>query len=67
MVARGGDFVYPSAMLKPEVLAAAKQRSRSTEALLVNATARAVEGNQLLLTIGSAPLVARRSRDRAPL
>ncbi len=48
----------------PDVLAAAKQRSRSTEALLVNATARAVEGDDLLLTIGSAPLAKRLSEQR---
>jgi DNA polymerase-3 subunit gamma/tau len=48
----------------PEVLAAAKQRSRSTEALLVNATVRAVDGDQLLLTIESAPLARRLSEQR---
>ena len=36
-----------------EILAAAKQRSRSTGALMVNATVRAVEGDVLVLTIGS--------------
>ena len=48
----------------PEVLAAAKQRSRSTEALLVNATVRAIDGDQLLLTIESAPLARRLSEQR---
>jgi DNA polymerase III subunit gamma/tau len=47
-----------------EILAAAKQRSRSTEALLVNATVRAVEGDVLVLSIGSAPLARRLSDPR---
>ncbi|RZT83557.1 DNA polymerase-3 subunit gamma/tau [Pseudonocardia sediminis] len=48
----------------PEILAAARQRSRSTEALLVNATVRAVDGDMLVLTIGSAPLARRLSEPR---
>ncbi|WP_312859800.1 DNA polymerase III subunit gamma and tau, partial [Pseudonocardia bannensis] len=47
-----------------EILAAARQRSRSTEALLVNATVRSVDGDTLLLTIGSAPLARRLSDQR---
>jgi DNA polymerase-3 subunit gamma/tau len=47
-----------------EILAAAKQRSRSTEALLVNATVRAVEGDVLVLAIDSAPLARRLSEPR---
>ncbi|MGE3664807.1 MAG: DNA polymerase III subunit gamma/tau, partial [Pseudonocardia sp.] len=43
----------------PEILAAAKQQSRSTEAMLVNATVRAVDGDVLVLHIG-APSLARR-------
>ncbi len=48
----------------PEILAAARQRSRSTEALMVNATVRAVESETLVLTIGSAPLARRLSEAR---
>ncbi|WP_308252482.1 DNA polymerase III subunit gamma and tau, partial [Pseudonocardia sp. KRD291] len=48
----------------PEILAAARQRSRSTEALMVNATVRAVDGDTLVLTIGSAPLARRLSEAR---
>ncbi len=47
-----------------EILAAARQRSRSTEALLVNATVRAVDGDTLVLTIGSPPLARRLSEPR---
>jgi DNA polymerase III subunit gamma/tau len=47
-----------------EILAAAKQRSRSTGALMVNATVRAVEGDVLVLTIGSEPLARRLSDPR---
>ncbi|MGE0298706.1 MAG: DNA polymerase III subunit gamma and tau [Pseudonocardia sp.] len=43
----------------PEILATAKQHSRSTEAMLVNATVRAVDGDVLVLHIG-APSLARR-------
>ncbi|WP_093086680.1 DNA polymerase III subunit gamma and tau [Pseudonocardia oroxyli] len=45
-----------------EILAAARERSRSTEALMVNSTVRAVEGDTLVLAIGSPPL-ARRLQD----
>jgi DNA polymerase-3 subunit gamma/tau len=47
-----------------EILAAAKQRSRSTGALMVNATVRAVDGDVLVLTIGSEPLARRLSEQR---
>ncbi len=47
-----------------EILLAARERSRSTEALLSNATVRTVEGNTLVLTIGSAPLAKRLSEQR---
>ena len=47
-----------------EMLAAAKQRSRSTGALLVNATVRAVEGDTIVLAIGTAPLARRLSEKR---
>ena len=47
-----------------EILAAAKQRSRSTGALMVNATVRAVDGDVLVLTIGSEPLARRLSEER---
>jgi DNA polymerase III subunit gamma/tau len=47
-----------------EILAAAKQRSRSTGALMVNATVRAVEGDVLVLAIGSEPLARRLSDPR---
>ncbi|WP_433557592.1 DNA polymerase III subunit gamma and tau [Pseudonocardia xinjiangensis] len=40
----------------PEVLAAAKDRKKRTAALLVSATVRAVEGDTLVLSIGTAPL-----------
>jgi DNA polymerase-3 subunit gamma/tau len=47
-----------------EILAAARQRSRSTEALLVNATVRAVQDDTLVLAIGSPPLARRLSDPR---
>jgi DNA polymerase-3 subunit gamma/tau len=47
-----------------EILAAAKQRSRSTGALLVNATVRAIEGDVIVLAIGSEPLARRLSEQR---
>jgi DNA polymerase III subunit gamma/tau len=40
----------------PEVLSAAKDRKKRTAALLVSATVRAVEGETLVLSIGTAPL-----------
>jgi len=40
----------------PEVLAVAKERKKRTAALLVSATVRAVEGDTLVLSIGTAPL-----------
>ncbi len=40
----------------PEILAAAKERKKRTAALLVSATVRAVEGDTLVLSIGTAPL-----------
>jgi DNA polymerase-3 subunit gamma/tau len=43
----------------PEILAATKQHSRSIEAMLVNATVRVVDGDELILHIG-APSLARR-------
>ncbi|ANY06493.1 hypothetical protein AFB00_09515 [Pseudonocardia sp. HH130630-07] len=48
----------------PEVLAAVRQRSRSTEALLVNATVRAIDGDTLVLAIGAPPLARRLSEQR---
>jgi DNA polymerase-3 subunit gamma/tau len=48
----------------PEVLAAARQRSRSTAAMLVNATVRAVEGDVLVLSIDAEPLARRLSEPR---
>ncbi|ALE75317.1 DNA polymerase III subunit gamma/tau [Pseudonocardia sp. EC080625-04] len=48
----------------PEILAAVRQRSRSTEALLVNATVRAVDGDTLVLAIGAPPLARRLSESR---
>ncbi|NWJ69436.1 DNA polymerase III subunit gamma and tau [Pseudonocardia sp. ICBG1122] len=48
----------------PEILAAVRQRSRSTEALLVNATVRAVDGDTLVLAIGAPPLARRLSEAR---
>ena len=47
-----------------EILAAAKQRSRSTGALMVNATVRNVDGDVLVLAIGSEPLARRLSEQR---
>jgi DNA polymerase-3 subunit gamma/tau len=47
-----------------EILAAARQRSRSTEALLVNATVRAVQEDTLVLSIASPPLARRLSEQR---
>jgi DNA polymerase-3 subunit gamma/tau len=47
-----------------EIVAAAKQRSRSTGALMVNATVRAVDGDVLVLSIGSEPLARRLSDPR---
>jgi DNA polymerase-3 subunit gamma/tau len=40
----------------PEILAAAKDRKKRTAALLVSATVRAVDGDTLVLSIGTAPL-----------
>ncbi|GAA4964568.1 DNA polymerase III subunit gamma and tau [Pseudonocardia tropica] len=48
----------------PEILAAVRRRSRSTEALLVNATVRAVDGDTLVLAIGAPPLARRLSEAR---
>ncbi|MFP5020944.1 DNA polymerase III subunit gamma and tau [Pseudonocardia phyllosphaerae] len=48
----------------PEILAAVRQRSRSTEALLANATVRAVDGDVLVLTIAAPPLARRLSEPR---
>ena len=47
-----------------ELLAAVRERSRTTEVLLSNATVQAVEGNTLVLTIPSAPLARRLSEQR---
>jgi DNA polymerase-3 subunit gamma/tau len=47
-----------------EILAATKQRSRSTGALLVNATVRALDDDVLVLAIGSEPLARRLSETR---
>jgi DNA polymerase-3 subunit gamma/tau len=47
--------------LWPTVREKVKQRSRSTEAMLVDATVRAVEGNTLVLAHKSAPLAVRLS------
>ena len=47
-----------------EILNAAKQQSRSTGALMVNATVRAVEGDVLVLSIASEPLARRLSETR---
>jgi DNA polymerase-3 subunit gamma/tau len=46
------------------VLERAKLASRSTGALLMNATVKAVEGDTLVLTIGAAPLAKRLSEQR---
>jgi DNA polymerase III subunit gamma/tau len=48
----------------PAILDAAKQTSRSTGALLVNATVKAVEGDTLVLAIAAAPLARRLSEQR---
>ncbi|HZZ49271.1 MAG TPA: DNA polymerase III subunit gamma and tau [Pseudonocardia sp.] len=48
----------------PGILDRAKQASRSTGALLMNATVKAVEGDTLVLTIGAAPLAKRLSEQR---
>lgn len=40
----------------PEILSAAKERKKRTAALLVSATVRAVDGDTLVLSIGTAPL-----------
>jgi DNA polymerase-3 subunit gamma/tau len=47
-----------------DILAEAKQRSRSTGALMANATVRSVDGDVLVLTIGSEPLARRLSETR---
>jgi DNA polymerase-3 subunit gamma/tau len=47
-----------------ELLAAVRERSRTTEVLLSNATVQAVEGSTLVLTIPSAPLAKRLSEQR---
>jgi DNA polymerase-3 subunit gamma/tau len=48
----------------PEILERAKQASRSTGALLLNATVKAVDGDTLVLGIGAAPLARRLSEQR---
>lgn len=48
----------------PGILDRAKQASRSTGALLMNATVKAVEADTLVLTIGAAPLAKRLSEQR---
>src|SRR5690606_30386663 len=47
-----------------EVLAAARSQSRSIEAMLVNATVRAVQGDTLVLGIGAPSLARRLSEPR---
>jgi DNA polymerase III subunit gamma/tau len=47
-----------------EILAAARSRSRSIEAMLVNATVRAVQGDTLVLGIGAPSLARRLSEPR---
>ncbi|WP_281690723.1 DNA polymerase III subunit gamma and tau [Pseudonocardia thermophila] len=47
-----------------QVLAAARTRSRSIEAMLVNATVRAVNGDELVLSIGAPSLARRLSESR---
>jgi DNA polymerase III subunit gamma/tau len=47
-----------------EVLAAARAQSRSIEAMLVNATVRAVQGDTLVLGIGAPSLARRLSESR---
>jgi DNA polymerase III subunit gamma/tau len=47
-----------------EVLAAARAQSRSIEAMLVNATVRAVQGDTLVLGIGAPSLARRLSEQR---
>jgi DNA polymerase-3 subunit gamma/tau len=48
----------------PGILEKAKQGSRSTGALLMNATVKAVEDDTLVLTIAAAPLARRLSEQR---
>ena len=48
----------------PEILSAARGKSRSIEAMLVNATVRAVEGDTLVLGIGAPSLARRLSEPR---
>ncbi|WP_211261603.1 DNA polymerase III subunit gamma and tau [Pseudonocardia acaciae] len=48
----------------PGILERAKQGSRSTGALLMNATVKAVEGDTLVLAIAAAPLARRLSEQR---
>jgi DNA polymerase-3 subunit gamma/tau len=48
----------------PEILETAKRASRSTGALLVNATVRAVEGDTVVLSIAAAPLARRLAEQR---
>jgi DNA polymerase III subunit gamma/tau len=48
----------------PEILETAKRASRSTGALLVNATVRAVERDTLVLSITAAPLARRLAEQR---
>jgi DNA polymerase-3 subunit gamma/tau len=56
----GGELDAPAVRrVWPEILTAARSQSRSIEAMLVNATVRAVEGDILVLGIG-APSLARR-------
>jgi DNA polymerase III subunit gamma/tau len=48
----------------PEILSAARGQSRSIEAMLVNATVRAVQGDTLVLGIGAPSLARRLSEPR---
>jgi DNA polymerase-3 subunit gamma/tau len=48
----------------PEILSAAKDASRSTGALLMNAQVKALDAGTLVLTINSAPLARRLSEQR---
>jgi DNA polymerase-3 subunit gamma/tau len=62
----GGADIDAAAVRRswPGILERAKQGSRSTGALLMNATVRAVDGDTLVLAIAAAPLARRLSEQR---
>jgi len=63
-LAPGGMDAAAVRRVWPEILSAAKDASRSTGALLMNAQVKALDAGTLVLTINSAPLARRLSEQR---